>query len=488
VEITTFDGPDPYLNVNEFVGDVFKDKDPDYQWLVETKQKLDSMPAGQYLSKEEHNEIVQRQTDIQYKDDVLNDYYNELEENQSTLIRPHSAVEFSLESYCLNVRLHTPASGSLYDEVVPAEDHIKSILQWYYTKDDEFQKKLDLQLMIWAVQNFVHNGDFYEEAISGDYETYLNEIFNSNAKSILEDAKVKYGSEKSFQKSVSKQDDSIELAKRESYLLKEAEIFKAGAVDESNKQGFFYLGNGLIGRFLSKSAFSSAILEVINNSDASLEFKPSNFMLKQKGKSDYQPIAIGSKRKSYEISVVSQRKKLNQSIDTQNKFSDKPICNITEAHRQRIIETALPSEWEGTPYAPKNSKGDGVVCNQYIGLVYSEVGLDYPEVSTWSLPNSVFFEEINKNDAKDGDVVLWLNNSKGIHHMGIWVEEPTLYGGSDGSNILSAREHDKKSKLPVGDPAFVSTVDWTKPSDFKTDYKVYKFKGAGDKTPNCPLK
>lgn len=278
-DIAPYDGSNPYENVVSFIGDAYDDTDPDTKWLKTTKEKLDNMSNDQYLTREEYDQIIQRQTEIQYKYDRLSEYYQQLKDMQSATIDPYTAVEFKLESFCLNVRLKIPASDTTYDEVIPMEEHI-----------------------------------------------------------------------------------------------------------------------------------------------------------------------------------------------------------------QKILEYALPDGWRATPYSAKNSKEDGIVCDQYVHWVYEEAGLDYPPTPTWRMPSSPFFTETPKTNAKDGDIILWLSYDKKIHHMGIWVEYPANYGGLPDFQTLSARTHGGKSKLPVSDPNFIPTVDWTKINDFSVDYRVFRFKGADPDAPDCPLR
>ena len=178
--ITPYTGSNPLDQVNTFIGTVFKDTDPDVQWIAETKSKLDAMKAEEYLSSEEYSQIVQRQTAIQYKYDTRRAAYDLLEHEQKAIILPHAAMEFLLESFCLNMRLKSPSSGSVYDKVTPQEAHLKQMLTWYYTIGKQSLNSTTFQYFIWGVQDFVHNGYSYNAAFSSQEKEYLQQIFGEN--------------------------------------------------------------------------------------------------------------------------------------------------------------------------------------------------------------------------------------------------------------------------------------------------------------------
>jgi cell wall-associated NlpC family hydrolase len=97
---------------------------------------------------------------------------------------------------------------------------------------------------------------------------------------------------------------------------------------------------------------------------------------------------------------------------------------------KKVVEQA--TTWLGTPYKTGGTvKGPngGVDCSHNVHLVYKDAGYEYPYSPTNTFPPAGYFVSIDREDAKEGDILLFEG------HMGIVATNP-----ADGStDIISAQ-------------------------------------------------
>lgn len=247
---TPFTGPNPYYGVNSYVGDIYMDIDPDYAWLVKTKQKLDSMPAGQNLSKEKYNKIVQRQTEIQYKDDNRQSVCKQLRVMGKADVNAHYAMELDLPMFRLDSKeIEVKSKGMLFRKTRPMEPCIRKILEWYYEFGKLERRK---EVKEWGLQRLISKVFSYVNA-KDDYDYFFDAKDKKNLDQIYNDPK-----------------DFLNKTKK---TLKEHKC----RPDLTNRD-YLNLGDGLIIKVALLTDKAEAKIELINNTDKFKEFHPLNYI------------------------------------------------------------------------------------------------------------------------------------------------------------------------------------------------------------------
>lgn len=108
---------------------------------------------------------------------------------------------------------------------------------------------------------------------------------------------------------------------------------------------------------------------------------------------------------------------------------------LTLQKRKEIIWEAL--SWKKTPYIWGGNSKRGIDCSHFVWQVYHKiVSSRIPEhFFTSSANDYLFFNQITKNEAKKGDLIVW-----GSQHIGIVVEpdQGTFIGAQCSTGVAGA--------------------------------------------------
>lgn len=300
----------------------------------------------------------------------------QLAETGKAWIPPHTAVRFRLESFCLDVTKKPPPSGSAYDKVTPTPEHIKLLLKWYYSNSDvmEYLDHDSAQQLIWKVQAYI-NKQYGEDVFTESEIEYLRQIYGSDPWGYLQQVQASLGIKAST--TLGNKDDLESLI---SEKLSGVDGLIGGLLkDESESdsaEAYFNIGDDLIGRFVSDYSFYSSELEVVNPVGDSIEYGSLDYTMGLSTSDDYQSVTLGLRKVAGEVRTTGEEvgDEVNLTVTEAEELKDVPTCNMTDAHRDRIVELAQPSMWPNTPYEDNYSREEGVVCNQYVRMVYREGG------------------------------------------------------------------------------------------------------------------
>ncbi len=272
-KIIPFAQLNPYEGVQTFVGETYQKIDPDYKWLMQNwkyqmvrdslewlddsfadlKNKVilddrEAIPTNA-LTVEENSRIVRRLDEILFKYDERRCDYENFRIDHLTTIVPHYAMEFNLPIYRLDAGDRVAKGDDItFRKFVPMKDYIRKIVEWHYWIEDLERTRMVKQRLISKVFNFVRLNEKYNKYFDKEEDSYLRKI---------------YGRPSSF----------LNKAR------KDAGKDLCSAENDFGQHDYFVLENGLISRFVLPKGKGEMRLEMINNTNKWLEYRPLDYLL-----------------------------------------------------------------------------------------------------------------------------------------------------------------------------------------------------------------
>lgn len=139
------------------------------------------------------------------------------------------------------------------------------------------------------------------------------------------------------------------------------------------------------------------------------------------------------------------------SCKTKKEFSINSKKNFSELHALQINKSLSKEiqEWLGVKYRYGGNDKKGVDCSGFVNAIYREVYNTQLSRTSKSIYNEC--EKVKNKSLREGDLVFFNYDGKGISHVGIYLQnDKFVHASSSKGVVISSLDHPYNQKHFVG--------------------------------------
>ncbi|MCX8081454.1 MAG: C40 family peptidase [Bacteroidia bacterium] len=140
------------------------------------------------------------------------------------------------------------------------------------------------------------------------------------------------------------------------------------------------------------------------------------------------------------IIACKSKKKLSSNNTEVYRSNLKTVAEILSTDEKNIQKNELYrfiSEWYGTPYSYASCSKAGVDCSCFTNMLYQRIyNINLPRSSKEIYEKC---HKIKKNELKEGDLVFFNTNGKGVSHVGIYLKDGKFVHASTKKGVIISR-------------------------------------------------